>query len=499
MKESRRRLGSAARGISVVSIGWCALVPQGCFKQLDASDLDRDGEKYDWITIGDCRPDDAAIHPGQLDIPGNGIDEDCDGREDNTPDADGDGYDAHVDCNDDNAAQHSGLPEDLDNGLDDNCDGLVDTCHASSDCDGDGVSEANGDCDDHDPSVGGVVAAECETGLPGVCSDGSKQCVASLPSCISNTMSTQETCNGLDDDCDGPVDEDVAETGGACFVAGKLGECVYGRTECIGSQLQCLQLNEPVKEICNGLDDDCDGDADEDCPCQEGMDPPISCGTTDVGACQKGLRYCVKGNWGPCMGNIDPTSESCHDGLDGNCNGIVDSEDSECVQTIDLQDKLTLFPLTLTKGDNEFKGHGPDVNVRVYLTRDAGHIYVRACATATETEPDCTTGKWPCQIMQTISVTNAGVVDPDTSYEVNYRDSNHGLDDAWAIAGTQASWTNVCGAPRGGRYRDDAPFVTGVTCIGDTDGGDVCSDIPLSQGGCAGCTVYLDSVKIWRK
>ncbi len=72
-----------------------------------------------------------------------------------------------------------------------------------------------------------------------------------------------EVCNGLDDNCDGQVDENNPP-GIECPVPGLLGACRQGRTSCATLPLTCQQTVFPVTEIaCNGIDDDCDGRVDE--------------------------------------------------------------------------------------------------------------------------------------------------------------------------------------------------------------------------------------------
>jgi hypothetical protein len=113
-------------------------------------DADGDGD-FDPACGGtDCDDADASVYPGAIEIPGNGIDEDCDGVELCYLDADDDGWrpdgtstvasanlscedageatasDPTGDCDDTDAAVNPGVPEICGNGIDDDCDGTVD-------------------------------------------------------------------------------------------------------------------------------------------------------------------------------------------------------------------------------------------------------------------------------------------------------------------------------------------------------------------------------------
>ncbi|HEY3253877.1 MAG TPA: PKD domain-containing protein, partial [Polyangiaceae bacterium] len=90
-------------------------------------------------------------------------------------------------------------------------------------------------------------------------------------------------------------------------------------------------LADGSEALCNGLDDDCDGSIDEGCPCSAGAVQPCFLGPPGrrgVGACVDGSQTCMRGGefagyWGDCLGGIRPSAEVC-DGLDNDCNGCAD-------------------------------------------------------------------------------------------------------------------------------------------------------------------------------
>jgi hypothetical protein len=125
-----------------------------------------------------------------------------------------------------------------------------------------------------------------------------------------------EICNGLDDDCNGSTDEGNPGGGKSCFT-GLPGICNNGLTSCDGGKPTCQPLTKPVPEACNGLDDDCNGAVDDGNP---GGGSP--CSTGQPGICDAGITTCAGGGFF-CQPINKPVPEACN-GLDDDCNGATD-------------------------------------------------------------------------------------------------------------------------------------------------------------------------------
>ncbi|MGV3622747.1 MAG: MopE-related protein [Archangium sp.] len=152
----------------------------------------------------------------------------------------------------------------------------------------------------------------------GVCAQGTRQCQAGGNlACVPNTGSSTEICDGLDNDCDGQVDEGF-NIGTACTNGSVQGVCQAGTLRCMGTTAtQCVSTVMPGTrtETCNNQDDDCDGQTDE------GL-TGNACSTGQQGVCSAGTSQCMNGTQ-TCVRNVNPSAEIC-DGLDNNCMGGVD-------------------------------------------------------------------------------------------------------------------------------------------------------------------------------
>ncbi len=141
---------------------------------------------------------------------------------------------------------------------------------------------------------------------------------------VAPVLPSTEVCDGQDDDCNGKSDvQDINEVG---WERCGIGGCTTFTASCkSGSPFACVP-GAPSSEACNGVDDNCDGTIDEGCNCREGDTRICYTGpsvTRGVGVCTTGLRLCVDGGYSQCEGQVLPSQEYCN-GLDDDCNGKVD-------------------------------------------------------------------------------------------------------------------------------------------------------------------------------
>ncbi len=323
----------------------CDTVDNNCNGQID-EEVDGDGDGYTGCA-GDCDDNDATINPGATELC-DGADTDCDGTlPSDELDLDGDNeLPCAGDCNDANAAVNTSATE-VCNIIDDDCDGATDQ---GFDLDGDGVTTCGGD------GAAGTADDDCDDGnatvLPGateLCNAIDDDCDAAIDEGFDADTDGVTTCgpDGLpstaDDDCDDtlatvfPGATDLPDDGidqdcsGAdtvtCYV--DLDADGFGTSALLAVDGDCTDPDEAPSpgdcddgapavfpgqtELCNGVDEDCDGSIDEDFDA-DGDGYPI------------GASCSVTVDCDDTNAAVNPAATEICDSIDNNCNGDIDEE-----------------------------------------------------------------------------------------------------------------------------------------------------------------------------
>ncbi|MBN2798534.1 MAG: putative metal-binding motif-containing protein, partial [Deltaproteobacteria bacterium] len=333
-------------------------------KVVTLQDLDGDG----FSTAEDCDDQDASANPSGVERC-DGVDNDCDGDVDEDaedapswfPDQDGDGFGdpegalraceapsgyvaAGDDCDDSAPLAWEGAEERCD-GVDNDCDGDIDGDAADapswfSDQDGDGFGDA---------AVRSCSAPVGHVATGGDCDDGD----------AAISPAREERCDGVDEDCDGEVDEGAAD--GTRYYPDDDGD-LYGRAD--EGLLACAppagyaaapgdcddsspEVSPDAPERCNERDDDCDGDVDED-PVNAptwylDLDGDGYGGAALVACAQPDLTVRNSGDCDDAEALAWTGAPERCDGVDNDCDGVTD---------LDAVDKATWY------ADRDRDGHG---------------------------------------------------------------------------------------------------------------------------------------------
>jgi hypothetical protein len=242
-----------------------------------------------------------------------------------SPDADNDGYDADEDCDDANSVVNPAAEEICD-GVDNNCDGAVDEdvtsiFYADTDADGFGDAESTAE------------ACEAPDGYVATGTDCNDTTDAAYPGAT-------EQCDGIDNDCDGETDEELIGTwyvdgDGDSFgdPASAFDSCdpptgyVTDATDCDDTEPATYPGGE---EVCDGVDNNCDGEIDENVTTTYYQDTDgdgFGISEKTAAACALPTGYAaIPGDCDDSAVAINPDAEEVCDGEDNDCSGDADSD-----------------------------------------------------------------------------------------------------------------------------------------------------------------------------
>mgnify|MGYP003394120957 CR=1 FL=1 len=126
-------------------------------------------------------------------------------------------------------------------------------------------------CDECSNDAAKRIPAICGCGVPDTDSDGDgpPDCNDQCPNDPARTAPSPEVCNGADDNCNGTIDENNPGGGASCST-NLPGVCSTGALTCANGGLSCQQTTQPSAESCDGLDNNCNGQVDDGLSCNTG-------------------------------------------------------------------------------------------------------------------------------------------------------------------------------------------------------------------------------------
>lgn len=276
--------------------------------------------------------------------------------------------------------------------LDNDCNGTINDGIAVSAAGCVCVPGANTAC--YEGPVGTVGVGVCAAGVATCAADG-----AAWGPCNGQVLPSPDVCtDGLDNDCNGAVNDGFATGASGCVCApGGEQDCYTGATGtlgigvCVGGKKSCAVdgtawsacFGETIPDLdtcLNALDDDCDGVVNNGypnapgCACIPGTATTCysgAAGTAGVGVCKTGIRTCgaLGVNFSGCVGEVAPVPEICGNGLNDDCVGGADDPpdtdgdgwnrcQGDCCETA----QQCSNPLLVNPGAFDVSGNGLDDN-----------------------------------------------------------------------------------------------------------------------------------------
>ena len=354
-----------------------------CDGSVGYADADGDG----WAACEECDDGAAAVNPGQVEVC-DGLDNDCDGGVDTDAldaspffaDTDADGYGAgepllaceapegtvrdDSDCDDHDDAVHPGAIE-ICNGHDDDCNGVSDLDATDAPT---WYRDANGD------GYGTAHSTQAACAAPEGWVDNALDCDdlngAAFPG-------NPEVCDGADNDCDGSVDVGASDMGsfytdsdGDGFGDGEVITACEAPEGTVDNHRDCddsaAAAHPGGVEVCDGLDNDCDGGVDTDA-----IDAPGWYADGDEDGFGDGdATFACEAPAGHVAleGDCDDLDDAVHPGAIEVCNGYDD--DCNGVSDLDATDAPTWYR------DADGDGFGTDAYTLAACVAPTGYVAI---------------------------------------------------------------------------------------------------------------------------
>ena len=159
-----------------------------------------------------------------------------------------------------------------------------------------------------------------------------------------------EICNGVDDNCNGQIDENLAQ------ICTAPNNCIGTQTCTVGKWSNCITTLNNCDTNCDGINDICQENACTLCNCTTGQTQNCP---LQQGVCAGAQQTCTQGVWGICdYGSKYNETEICGDNLDNNCNGEIDER---CISA-------KIESIAITPAISICKGISPEIQICIRNT-----------------------------------------------------------------------------------------------------------------------------------